>query len=297
MTIAAALQAANIDYTDWSVPGYGTPERPTTGGHTNLTFTPEGILVHHTGGTYTSANYVANIGRVTVPPPLYSVLVYRSGEVHLITEGRSNNAGAGYLSQLITLWDDLPPDLSITGAIGSGNQWWFGVSMQGRGSTYTPEQIATTKRVGAAICVEYGWSGDRNYGHKEWAGYRGKIDPELDMTVWRNEVKGLMEMGRLEQELTDEQITFLIESVQAETDPTGFALSPTSKGHTVELLRAIAAEAGVSATDEDALADWIAGTGTDTPLALTPAGLIALMADPAVQASVRGIVGESILNG
>lgn len=68
-------------------------------------------------------------------------------------------------------------------------------------------------------------------------------------------------LGRLEEELTNDQMTYLIDSIKAETDPDGFNLSTTSKGHTVEWLRATAAEAGIPATDEVALAEWIGRLG------------------------------------
>jgi len=281
------LGGAGIPFVDWSVPG-----RPGT-------HVPEFTIVHHTGGTFTSAHYVANVGRVNVPPPLYHILVYRDATVHLITEGRANQAGVGDLKVLEDIRADREPSHGVPsdGIFGGkgGNRYSYGVSMQGRGATHTPEQIAITKRVVVAIHVGMGWSHRIVRGHKEWT--ERKIDPELDMYAWRAETEGLMSMGRIEQELTDDQITHLIAKIKAETNPIGFNMTPTSGGHTVELLRALATAAGVSATDEIAIAAWIGQTGGDTPLALTPQGLINLMADPAVQATMAGVIGERVLNG
>jgi hypothetical protein len=86
------------------------------------------------------------------------------------------------------------------------------------------------------------------------------------------------ELGRLEQELNDAQITYLIDKVKQETDPDGFAMSPTSGGHAVEFLRAVATTAGVSPTDEAALASWIAALAstldaTSLPVPHTHLGL------------------------
>ena len=85
-------------------------------------------------------------------------------------------------------------------------------------------------------------------------------------------------IGRLEQGLNDAQITYLIDKVKQETDPDGFAMSPTSGGHAVEFLRAVATIAGVSPTDEAALAGWIAALAslydaTSLPVPHTHLGL------------------------
>ena len=302
MILAEALAAASVEFVDWDAPGYGTPANPTTSGVTTLGHEPEFTIVHHTGGTFTSPYWCAFTGRVDVPAPLYHVLIERDATVNLLTEGRANHAGSGDPEVLVDVRADswpspgVPDDLPSGPTIG-GNRWSYGVAMQGRGATHTLEQVATTKRVVAAIHVEQSWSHRICRGHKEWT--ERKIDPELSMGAWRSELEGLIGMGRFEQELTDSQITYQIAKIQAETDPDGFDLSPKSEGHTVEFLRAVAGAAGVSATDEKALVAWIKplGDSSDPTQSLTAAGLVSLLANKSVQATLRGVIGDSILNG
>ena len=301
MTLADALFNAGISHMRWDAPGYGTPNNPTRSGITTLAFTPEFTLVHHTGGTFTSPEFCIR-GRTNVPGPLYHILVERDATVNLLTEGRANHAGVGDPLVLGDVRADVEPATTgipsdLSGPTMGGNRWSYGIAMQGRGSTHTPQQVAVTKRVVAAIHVAQSWSHRICRGHKEWT--ERKIDPELGMYVWLGELEGLIGMGRFEQELTDDQITYLIDKVKAETDPNGFNLTPTSEGHAVMLLRALAGVAGVSATDEAAIAQWIAklGDSDDPTQALTKAGLIALMDNPAVQATMRGVIGDSILDG
>lgn len=69
------LTASGVPHTDHDVPGYGTPDNPTSSGTTDLFFGPELVMIHHWGATddvgFDSLLNQAINGTSTLPPPVY----------------------------------------------------------------------------------------------------------------------------------------------------------------------------------------------------------------------------------
>lgn len=153
------------------VPGWQTRRRPGP-------FMPLGVLLHDTVGAKTgdapSLDVVIN-GRPDLNGPLYQVLIARSGRIHLVAAGRTNNAGEG------------GPIGPIPGD--TGNRHLVGIGFENAGGIieqpYTPAQLDVGPIVCAAVLDLIGAPRSRCWGHKEYAPGR-KIDPwALDMNNWR----------------------------------------------------------------------------------------------------------------
>ena len=173
------LNDAGIGHTFYDVPGYREGD---------LTFTPGGIGYHHTGGANTSAAYCIK-GRSKVPGPLYSGLIYRTGAVHLLTEGRSNHFGSGDGNVVERMTDGMKKLEILPGANWSrsiGNRNAYGWALQGTMSNHTGRQLEMGRRVLAAICDGMGWTQHHIRGHKEYT--TRKFDPQIDMAKLRGDV-------------------------------------------------------------------------------------------------------------
>lgn len=141
------------------------------------TFTPRGIVCHHTASSATAGDSPALTtcinGRIDLPGPLAHIVLSRSGVVHVIASGRANHAGVGG-------WNGL-----------SGNSSVFGIEAEnnGIGEPWPDVQIDAYIKVVAAICDGGNINVDMVCGHKEWAPTR-KIDPKnIDMNWFRDEVR------------------------------------------------------------------------------------------------------------
>jgi hypothetical protein len=145
----------------------------TTRGST--TFSPKGVVVHHTVGGAGEAPSLAICinGRLDLPGPLCNILLGRSGTAYVIAAGRANHAGTGS-------WQGI-----------SGNSNMFGIEAENRGYASDPwpqVQLDAYYKICKALIDGIEVGADRVCGHKEWAPGR-KVDPHtLDMNEFRNSV-------------------------------------------------------------------------------------------------------------
>ncbi len=141
----------------------------------NPTFSPKGVICHHTAGPARgdapSLGTCIN-GRPGLPGPLCQIVLARSGTAHVIASGRANHAGAGG-------WRGL-----------TGNTSVFGIEAEntGLGEPWPQVQYDAYVRVVAALCRRGGIPTGMVCAHREWAPTR-KIDPRgIDMTDFRHHV-------------------------------------------------------------------------------------------------------------
>jgi hypothetical protein len=169
--LADALRAGGLPVVEHA--GWKTRGRPGT-------FTPKGVLVHHTAGARTgdlpSLSYVIS-GSSALPGPLSQLMLSRSGVFHVVASGRCNHAGAGWAS-----W------------VGNnGNSNLIGIEAESVGSRddWTPAQRAAYPKGVAALLRYMGLDESRCLAHKEWALPRGrKTDPAFwEMNQFRASVR------------------------------------------------------------------------------------------------------------
>lgn len=165
--------------------GWKTRGRPT-----NLSFVPNGTLLHHdasaAGPSPTLARYIAVIGRPPgTPPPLAQLWVSKTGVWHVLAAGRANHAGAG------NGWGNIKAN--------TGNSATLGVEWDHTtGEAITKAEYESLVTGFAAIHKAKGWNVSKNLaGHKEYAAGR-KIDPSgVDMAKFRRDVAARMKtVGR-----------------------------------------------------------------------------------------------------
>ena len=143
----------------------------------NATFTPRGVVCHHTAGPARGdapSLGTCVTGRPDVPGPLCHVVLARSGTAIVIASGRANHAGKGGWRGLV------------------GNTAVFGIEAEHTGNPRDPwpaAQIDAYHRVVAAMCR--GGAGvapipvSMVCAHREWAPGR-KVDPAgIDMDEFR----------------------------------------------------------------------------------------------------------------
>ena len=146
----------------------------------NATFTPRGVVCHHTAGPARGdapSLGTCVTGRPDVPGPLCHVVLARSGTAIVIASGRANHAGKGGWRGLV------------------GNTAVFGIEAEHTGNPRDPwpaAQIDAYHRVVAAMCRGGAGVAPIPVGmvcaHREWAPGR-KIDPKgIDMTKFRADV-------------------------------------------------------------------------------------------------------------
>lgn len=141
----------------------------------SATFSPKGVICHHTAGPKRgdapSLGVCIN-GRPGLPGPLCQIVLARSGTAHVIASGRANHAGLGG-------WRGLEGNTSV-----------FGIEAEntGAGEPWPPVQYDAYVRCVAALCRRGQIPVGMVCGHKEWAPKR-KIDPKgIDMTRFRADV-------------------------------------------------------------------------------------------------------------
>lgn len=142
----------------------------------SINFSPRGVAIHHTG-TNSDITAVLRDGRAGLSGPLCNIELRRNGHVHVIALGRANHAGAGDYRGL------------------SGNSLCWGIEPSSDGKTWTDAQRHMYPLVTAALCrysrIDEGWV----FGHKEYAGYRGKWDPGAWDMNWHRSRTGLLLRG------------------------------------------------------------------------------------------------------
>lgn len=160
------------------IPGWRARVRPGL-------FVPEGIAVHHTAdkGRGDTGLSVLIDGRGEPNPlvgPLCNVSPREDGSVAVVGAGRANHAGMGSGTVLGRLRRGLAPlgraaDLGLADTtVGNGYLYGFEVDNDGLGQAYDPQQIRSTVRACAALCLAHGWGPERVLLHSEWT--RRKYD-------------------------------------------------------------------------------------------------------------------------
>lgn len=148
-------------------------------------FDPDGVLVHHTGGTSDSRGYVdwmALTGRSDLPAPLCQLALSRTGIVYVLAAGRANHGGKAQRSGPMPAGDANAMFVGIE-ALNDGSEGW------------TRTQYDAYVALCAALCSHYGWPATHVRAHKETS-VTGKVDPSgrtpfaplFDMTKFRTDV-------------------------------------------------------------------------------------------------------------
>ena len=146
-----------------------------------------GVMLHHTAGgangNFPSLGTLLN-GRPGIPGPLANLGLSRDGVWQVIASGVANHAGEGF-------HDGLPQH--------KASYHMIGVEAESTGegpSDWTPAQLESYPRGVAALLRHLGRGAEWAVAHKEWAGYRGKIDPARwpgDMDGFRDTVRAYLE--------------------------------------------------------------------------------------------------------
>lgn len=157
---------------------------------TGGTFTPLGVLAHHTAGPAVGdlpSLRIVRDGRTGLPGPLSQLMLSRSGRFHVIAAGRANHAGIGAAGFV---------------PANDGNRYLIGIEAESAGTRddWTLEQRVNYPR-GVAALLRWMRVGEGNVlGHKEWAPTR-KIDPAFwDMNAFRRDVRNWLNGARAPEE-------------------------------------------------------------------------------------------------
>ena len=158
-------------------------------------------MVHHDAGrTDKQAIDSAVNGRSGPDPlagPLYGVVITRTGEVIVVSGGRTNHAGLISSVVVSETERDIAPSASarVRRLIDdmSGSPKYVGVCFanNGLGEDYPEIQLDTGARFLAAVCADRGWSANRIVGHAEAT--KRKPDPSTPMAALRLRVAHLLE--------------------------------------------------------------------------------------------------------
>lgn len=172
------LEAAGLKVAE--CPGWRTRGRGDVG-------TIRGVMCHHTAGApqgvMPSLNSLIN-GRAAsanakaLAGPLAQIGLARDGTLFIVAAGRANHAGVGS-------WQ----------GIDTGNSSFIGIEAEntGIGELWPEVQLDAYYRAVAAILKHIGAPETMVCGHKEYAlPPKRKIDPSLDMAVFRNQVGQVM---------------------------------------------------------------------------------------------------------
>lgn len=180
--LAALMQAAGLSVV--ATPGWQM--RASTG--QSGCFTPIGVMMHHTVGLGPGAlaDVIQNVKA--------NFFVARTGELHVVSGGRTNHAGMGSGQVLHEVDRGIAPS-GTAAARGlpnttMGNGHFYGFENENRGDGVQPwpaVQIETMARGAAALCQRHGWGAERVISHAEWT--NRKIDPQgIDMNDFRTRV-------------------------------------------------------------------------------------------------------------
>ena len=196
-------------------------------------FTPVGIMIHHTGGQ-NDLNIVIK-GRSDLPGPLANFYSDRDApyKVTLISGGRCNHAGGGSALVLSETRRDVAPsgDAAARGLLDGpgGNGYFIGFELEnnGIGQDWPTEQLESIARCCAAISKHHGWTANRTIAHREWS--KRKPDPRgFSMKDFRGRVAHYI--GKVEDDMPKP------------TDFTSSCVDPKTGGHWTQT-----AEGGINA--------------------------------------------------
>jgi hypothetical protein len=162
------------------------------------TFTPVGIIMHHTGGSGPGTLPDVVKGDANLPGPKANFYVSRAGVISIVSGGRANHAGKGARQVLDEVSRGIVPagtahQRRLTdGPVGNGFFYGFENENQGDGIQPWPEvQLDTMARAAAALCKRHGWSENRVISHAEWTAR--KFDPRgINMNEFRARVARLL---------------------------------------------------------------------------------------------------------
>lgn len=153
--------------------GWGITDENPTGVH--------GVMVHHTASRDVAGTIrvVKDIGQPenNVPPPLYPLVVDKTGLLHVVAWGRCNHAGLGdddVLRAVVAERATPFPNERNT----DGNARFYGISGINKGDGTDPwphAQLVTISKTAALICRHHRWTRNSVIGHREWTS--GKVDP------------------------------------------------------------------------------------------------------------------------
>ncbi|WP_199836221.1 N-acetylmuramoyl-L-alanine amidase, partial [Streptomyces sp. NRRL F-4489] len=149
-----------------------------------------GVVVHHTATEGTDASVdLCYDGRPDLPGPLCHGVIDKSGEVHLVGNGRANHAGLGdrYVLDAVIDEEELPP---VRLADTDGNRHFYGFECVNLGDGQDPwpeAQLLAAEKAAAALCRAHGWTERSVIAHKEWQ--PGKTDPRgFPMPILRQRI-------------------------------------------------------------------------------------------------------------
>lgn len=158
------------------------------------TFSPRGVIVHHTAGSATGnapSLAVVRDGRPGILGPLSQFVLGRDGTVYVVGSGRANHAGVGYYPGI--------------GSDGNGTLWGIEAENTGLGERWPDVQLAAYYRLAAALGAFSGFDHTRVIAHKEWAPTR-KYDPAgINMTQFRENVRAARVAGPAAKPLPTER--------------------------------------------------------------------------------------------
>lgn len=160
----------------------------------SATFSPRGVICHHTAGPAhgdaPSLGTCVN-GRPGLPGPLCQIVLARSGTAIVIASGRANHAGLGG-------WRGLEGNTSVLGIEAENT---------GLGEPWPDAQYHAYVRIVAALCRRGQIPVSMVCGHKEWAPKR-KIDPRgIDMAAFRAQVTTRLNATAAQPPTTSEEFT------------------------------------------------------------------------------------------
>lgn len=181
-----------ITHPGWQTRGYGP------GSITDAEF----VVIHHTGGTAQSNDYLNFLfvdGRADVPAPLCNWATRANGQLILGAAERANHAGEGSLATLNKVtsgnysWKTQEIAPGVDNFNGNSRSYGNEVMYSG-GAPMTEAAYVTMVLSSAAICDAHGWGAWRVIGHREHSGR--KIDPGKElMYLIRRDVDAALKAG------------------------------------------------------------------------------------------------------
>ncbi len=177
------------------VAGWETRGRP-------YSFTPAGVMVHHTAGR-SSLGIIVN-GRTGIPGPLAQLLIDKTGLTHVVSRNYCNHAGQGNSDVLTSARAEAPPRFDRHPLDGDivGNRFFYGIEVENLGKSsdpYPPEQIDALVKSCRAILGWHQWHPNRIRHHRQWT------HRKVDMS-WTGDLIALV-AGTVTQEEADMILT------------------------------------------------------------------------------------------
>lgn len=157
-------------------------------------FTPRGVIIHHTAGPATGdmpSLPIIVAGRRDLPGPLAQFGLGRSGTVYVVASGRANHAGPG----------------GWRGLTGNASVWGIEAENTGRGEPWPTVQLDAYHLLVAVLCIRSAIDPAMVAAHREWT--PRKIDPTgIDPDAFRARVARLIEED--DDDMTPEQAADLV---------------------------------------------------------------------------------------